>query len=472
MRLWAIGWLALWGVVFGLNDNLIIFAQANLKILEKGGKDATVQQQDQTTYDADKENKETTGKNKKVATVNLADAAKKQKIAKKNLKFIGTPFTKGSKEDIEAKTKAFNEAIKDQKDFLKKNYYRKRDNPSHENVASIEAEINEIKNGQKLNSFGVSYNKKEYEICSEISGNESISFYSFLGICSPETVEEFTKSKITALDLLKLAYTKKDKLEQQITETKSEAQAAEDKLKQGIDDAVILDREKYQEALISKKNRDPFMNLSILYSLSEEKKISSQEMKNRFNSKEKINTEIQKLATINCKNGKIVCIEKSTALPKIIHLENAKRLTRDLKIIEQYQTTFKKADEDLKKLMDRQSSQDFIERLNEISERESKDYGFDTGTILRPYEMKNTTNFSLQRLLQKLLKVLVRVIGTFAVLGVMIGALLWLTAQGDENRITQGKEVVIWSCVGVALAYLSNILVNWWMDAVIVVIGG
>ena len=155
------------------------------------------------------------------------------------------------------------------------------------------------------------------------------------------------------------------------------------------------------------------------------------------------------------------------------HYEEIEKSQQKVNKIElMFTNAIKNADKNLKKLIDRQSSQDYRDRLNEISERESKDYGFDTGTILRPHKMSNTTNFSLQRLLQKLLLELVKVIGTFAVLGVMIGALLWLTAQGDENRITQGKEVVIWSCVGVALAYLSNILVNWWMNAVTVVIGG
>ena len=47
MRLWAIGWLALWGVVFGLNDNLVFSSKIDISKTTTGKVDAGGQQQEE-----------------------------------------------------------------------------------------------------------------------------------------------------------------------------------------------------------------------------------------------------------------------------------------------------------------------------------------------------------------------------------------------------------------------------------------
>ena len=75
-----------------------------------------------------------------------------------------------------------------------------------------------------------------------------------------------------------------------------------------------------------KKTQNPFLSLSLLYSIPEGKKTSQQEMKNRFDTKDKINTEIQALEGKNCTNGEQYCSEKIIAMAKIVHLKEAKKL--------------------------------------------------------------------------------------------------------------------------------------------------
>ena len=76
MRLWAIGWLALWGVVFGISDNLVIFAkEVKPVILEEVGNNDAGAGGDEA---------------------NLSKAQAELNIAKKNLDFIKTPFAEGS----------------------------------------------------------------------------------------------------------------------------------------------------------------------------------------------------------------------------------------------------------------------------------------------------------------------------------------------------------------------------------------
>ena len=280
----------------------------------------------------------------------IAGAAKKQKIAKKNLKFIGTPIAEGSTEYIDINTKAIEESIKDKKQFLKINYYRKSDKPKLENAEEVQAEIDRIETGEKL--LGI--NKKEYETCTEISNYKSNFIVAYFKNCSLEGAKKFEKLKLTALNTLKLAYTKKD----QVIEKKSKAQKTEENLKQGIDPLVVAEREKYYEALAIKKNTEPFLSLSRLYSIPKGKKTSQQEMKNKFNTEEKIDKEIQELEAIICTNGETVCLEKTIALAKIVYLEEAKKLITGIKIIDKYQTAFNDADKKFKKLIERQSSQD------------------------------------------------------------------------------------------------------------------
>ncbi len=63
-------------------------------------------------------------------------------------------------------------------------------------------------------------------------------------------------------------------------------------------------------------------------------------------------------------------------------------------------------------------------------------------------------------ILNKVLKLLTQVLGTFAVLMLIIGAYYMITSQGDESQLQKGKNIFFYTVVGILIAFSSFILVQ------------
>ncbi|MBI2798404.1 hypothetical protein HYX70_03890 [Candidatus Saccharibacteria bacterium] len=51
-------------------------------------------------------------------------------------------------------------------------------------------------------------------------------------------------------------------------------------------------------------------------------------------------------------------------------------------------------------------------------------------------------------------------VGAAAVIGIIYGGFTYVTSGGDENRLRQAKEAIIYSVVGLVIALLSFLIVN------------
>jgi hypothetical protein len=63
-------------------------------------------------------------------------------------------------------------------------------------------------------------------------------------------------------------------------------------------------------------------------------------------------------------------------------------------------------------------------------------------------------------ILNKILKLLTQVLGTFAVLMMIIGAYFMITSQGDESQLQKGKNVFFYTIIGLLIAFMSFIAVQ------------
>lgn len=60
----------------------------------------------------------------------------------------------------------------------------------------------------------------------------------------------------------------------------------------------------------------------------------------------------------------------------------------------------------------------------------------------------------------KLIQAVLGVVGSIALLMFVYGGLLWMTAAGAPDRITKGKDTLIWAVLGLVVIFSSYALVD------------
>ncbi len=63
-------------------------------------------------------------------------------------------------------------------------------------------------------------------------------------------------------------------------------------------------------------------------------------------------------------------------------------------------------------------------------------------------------------ILNRVLKLMTQVIGTFAVLMLIVGGYFMITSQGDESQLQKGKNIFFYTIVGLLIAFMSFIAVQ------------
>lgn len=52
------------------------------------------------------------------------------------------------------------------------------------------------------------------------------------------------------------------------------------------------------------------------------------------------------------------------------------------------------------------------------------------------------------------------VVGSFALLMVVYGGVLWMTSRGDTKMVQKGKDTLTWAVLGLAIIFASYAIVN------------
>lgn len=69
-------------------------------------------------------------------------------------------------------------------------------------------------------------------------------------------------------------------------------------------------------------------------------------------------------------------------------------------------------------------------------------------------------NVTLQIIIGRVISAVLGVVGSIALLMFIYGGFLWLTSAGVEQKITQGKQIITWATIGLAVIFLSYTLVG------------
>jgi hypothetical protein len=67
---------------------------------------------------------------------------------------------------------------------------------------------------------------------------------------------------------------------------------------------------------------------------------------------------------------------------------------------------------------------------------------------------------TLKAIAERILNLLLSIVGILGIIGLIIGGGFYLTAYGDEDRIKKGKDVVTASLIGIIIAAASLIIVR------------
>jgi len=75
--------------------------------------------------------------------------------------------------------------------------------------------------------------------------------------------------------------------------------------------------------------------------------------------------------------------------------------------------------------------------------------------LTNPLPTKN-----IPELIGIIIKAVMGIVGSIALLMFIYGGFLWLTSAGNTEKIQKGKQVVVWAVIGLAIIFLSYALVN------------
>ena len=71
-----------------------------------------------------------------------------------------------------------------------------------------------------------------------------------------------------------------------------------------------------------------------------------------------------------------------------------------------------------------------------------------------------STSLSLIQIATNVLNFLLTIIGILAIIMLIIGGIMYLTAAGDEDQIDRGKKIVKYSLIGITIALAALVLVR------------
>ena len=67
---------------------------------------------------------------------------------------------------------------------------------------------------------------------------------------------------------------------------------------------------------------------------------------------------------------------------------------------------------------------------------------------------------TLPAIIGRIVKGLMGILGSIALVMFLYGGYLWLTAAGNETKIKEGKETIVWATLGLVLIFASYSIVN------------
>ncbi len=111
-----------------------------------------------------------------------------------------------------------------------------------------------------------------------------------------------------------------------------------------------------------------------------------------------------------------------------------------------------KALEDARKKVQFDKLQELAENSSTFDAQKNLSSGGNEGSLTLTTEPTLDTN-----ILHKAVKLGAQILGTFAILVLIIGGVLMVTSEGDENRLQKGKNIFYYTIVGLLVGFLAYV---------------
>lgn len=73
---------------------------------------------------------------------------------------------------------------------------------------------------------------------------------------------------------------------------------------------------------------------------------------------------------------------------------------------------------------------------------------------------------SIPELLGKIINSVLGVIGSLALAMFIFGGATWMTSAGNQERVTKGKQIIIWATLGIVIIFSAYALVKFLLDTI------
>jgi hypothetical protein len=71
-----------------------------------------------------------------------------------------------------------------------------------------------------------------------------------------------------------------------------------------------------------------------------------------------------------------------------------------------------------------------------------------------------------QALIGKIINAVLGVVGSLALLMFVYGGLTWMTSSGSQEKVKKGRDIIVWSIIGLAIIFASYGLVRILLNSV------
>lgn len=72
-----------------------------------------------------------------------------------------------------------------------------------------------------------------------------------------------------------------------------------------------------------------------------------------------------------------------------------------------------------------------------------------------------------QQLIGKIISAVLGLVGSIALLMFVYGGFVWMTAAGNEKKVSQGTDILMWAAIGLVIIFISYAAVRFLLGEVI-----
>lgn len=84
-----------------------------------------------------------------------------------------------------------------------------------------------------------------------------------------------------------------------------------------------------------------------------------------------------------------------------------------------------------------------------------------------PIRLANPLNVdSPQQLIGKVINSILGIVGSIALLMFVFGGLTWMTSSGNPEKVKKGRDIIVWSAIGLAIIFLSYALTRFVLSTI------